>query len=350
MNTVRPRRILIVKPSSFGDIVHTLPALDALSGRWPEARIDWLVKEEWAGLLEGQPALTELLFLPRSFAGWAPLAADLRARRYDLVIDFQGLFRSGAATWLSRAPERVGFADAREGSAWFYTRRVAPAEAAVLAVDRTVDLLRQIGAPVEEPIRFPLPIPAANERWADALLQVPDFERQNIVVIHAAARWRTKRWPAEFFARVADSLAAEGARIFLVAGRQQMAQAEAVAGLTRAPAVNLAGRCSLLDLAALLKRATLAISNDSGPMHLAAALGTPVIGLFGPTDPRRVGPYGGASVALKKQFDCAGCRRNVCAREQACLRAISVEDVLAETARFLRRPSSPEIAGACGVA
>ena len=339
-----PQRLLIVKPSSFGDVIHTLPALDALSRHWPQARIDWLVKEEWADLLRGQRALSDLLLLPKNIFGWRRLAATLRRRRYDMVIDFQGLFRSGAASWLSRAPARVGFADGREGSRWFYTRPVACDGTAIHAVDRALDLLRQIGVPADGAARFPLEIPEDSENWARALLrreQIDDGDA--VVVLHPAARWQTKRWPAARFARLAERLAAGGVKVFLVAGKEQKSQVDGVARLLRAPAVDLAGRCTLPELAALLKKASLAISNDSGPMHLAAALGTPVIGLFGPTDPRRVGPYGALHAALKKPFDCTGCRRDACVRNQGCLQAISVDDVLAAAAPFLPRAAAPEI-------
>lgn len=343
-----PQRLLIVKPSSFGDIIHTLPALDALRRHWPQAQIDWLVKEEWAELLRGQPALRELVLLPKTFDQWRSLAQSFPARRYDVVIDFQGLLRSGVASWLTRAPARIGFAGAREASRWFYTARIACAPAVLHAVDRNLDLLRQIGVPAA-PARFPFAVPAESAGWAQALCARERIgAADKIVVLHPAARWRTKRWPAERFAQVADRLAANpGVRIIFVAGGEQAGQVDEVMRQVSGKVVNLAGRCTLLELAALLKRAHLAISNDSGPMHLAAALGTPVIGLFGPTDPRRVGPYGAGHSALKKQFACPGCTRRACVRDQSCLKAIAVDDVLSAAAALLRgRPAAPEWAGA----
>jgi lipopolysaccharide heptosyltransferase I len=345
MNAQSPRRLLIVKPSSFGDIIHTLPALDALRRHWPGTCIDWLVKDEWSELLLSQPALGKMLLLPRNPSGWRHLATLLRQHRYDMVIDFQGLFRSGVASWLSRAPRRIGFADAREGSGWFYTERIA-CDARAHAVDRALQLLEGVGVPARTSPRFPFSIPQASLDWAAALLGRERTCGRDVVVIHPAARWKTKCWPAENFARLADSLAADGARIFLVAGAPERGQADAVSALACHPPVNLAGQCTVLELAALLEKANLVISNDSGPMHLAAALDTPVIGLFGPTDPHRVGPYGRGHMALKKQFDCSACHRSRCARNQGCMQAISVGEVIAAARSLLGGKRVPQGAGA----
>jgi lipopolysaccharide heptosyltransferase I len=332
---VPPGRLLIIKPRSFGDIVHALPALALLKHHWPQTAIDWLVKEEWAELLIHQPSLNEVLLFPTKISAWGAMRRSLRVRRYDAVIDLQGLLRSGVAALLTQARMRIGFADGREGSRWCYTKRIQ--SSAIHAVDRIVDLLRQIGVPVAGPIDFPLTVPAAAERWAEALWKRERIEGEGAVVIHPAARGETKRWPAERFAQVADRLASgTGARIILVAAREQSSHVDEVVRYLRRPVVNLAGASTLLELAALMKKATLVISNDSGPMHLAAAVGTPVIGLFGPTDPRRIGPYGTAHVALKKNFDCSGCSRRACARDHGCLKLITVEDVLSAASSFLQ--------------
>jgi lipopolysaccharide heptosyltransferase I len=332
-----PRRLLIIKPSSFGDIIHTLPALASLSQHWPQTLIDWLVKDEWAGLLCNQQVLNEVLSFPENLAAWLSLRKTLQERRYDMVIDFQGLLRSGAASFLAKAPARIGFAAGREGSRWCYTVCIKSSAGAIHAVDRNLDMLKQIGVPMSGPVTFPLRLPAETESWAEALWTREQIEGgENTVVVHPAARWETKRWMAERYAQVADRLSSRmGARIILVAGGEQISQVDEVLRHLRGPAINLAGKSTLLELAALLKKSTLVISNDSGPMHLAAAVGTPVVALFGPTDPRRVGPYGAAHVVLKKQFQCAGCTRRGCAHEQQCLKLITVDDVVAAATPFL---------------
>jgi lipopolysaccharide heptosyltransferase II len=270
------------------------------------------------------------------------MRSSLREQRYDMVIDLQGLLRSGIAAFLTAARVRVGFADAREGSRWCYTQRIRVGAEAVHAVDRNLDLLRQIGIPVDRPATFPVAVPPAAERWAEELWRKEQLEKTTTVVLHPAARGETKRWPADRFAQLADGLILKtGARVILVAAREQIAHVAEVTARLRGGALNLAGATGLLELAALLKRASLMISNDSGPMHLAAALGTPVVGLFGPTDPRRVGPYGPGAVAVKKDFDCAGCSRRACVRDGGCLKAISVDDVLAASLQLLANPRLP---------
>ena len=337
-----PHRLLIIKPSSFGDIIHALPVLAALSRHWPQASIDWLVKEEWAGLLRNQRLLNELLLFPKDLAAWLRLRQALQQRRYDMVIDLQGLLRSGAASLLANARTRVGFANGREGSRWCYTARIKSSAGAIHAVERNLDMLEQIGVPISGPVTFPLDVPAESERWAETLWMREQIEvGENTVVVHPAARWQTKRWPAERFAQVADRLSSHmGARIILVAGKEQISQVDEVLRHLRGCAINLAGQSTLLELAAILKKSTLVISNDSGPMHLAAAVGTPVVALFGPTDPRRVGPYGAAHVVLKKHFQCAGCTRRGCAHAQQCLKMITVDEVVAAASPFLPNRSS----------
>ncbi|HKY86226.1 MAG TPA: lipopolysaccharide heptosyltransferase II [Pseudorhodoplanes sp.] len=344
---MQPRRLLIIKPSSFGDIIHSLPALALLRDHWPDTRIDWLVKEQWAELLIHQPALNEVLLFPAKFSAWRRLRRSLRERRYDMVIDLQGLLRSGVAALLSGAPVRVGFADAREGSVRCYTEKISICREAVHAVDRNIDLLRQIGIPAAGSATFPLAVPSSAERWAEDLWNKERLgEGQSVVVLHPAARGETKRWPAGRFAEVAEQLAAKmGARIILVAAREQIGHVTEVTARLRTRAINLAGATSLLELAALIKRASLVISNDSGPMHLAAALATPVVGLFGPTDPQRVGPYGRHTIALKKQFDCAGCSRRACVRDAECLKMISAEDVLAAASQLMPKRQARELSG-----
>src|SRR6185503_8586707 len=150
-----PRRLLIIKPSSFGDIIHALPVLVSLHRHWPDTEIDWLVKREWAELLSHQPGLTNVFLLPTDFTGWRRLRNMLEQRRYDVVLDLQGLLRSGIAAWLAKAPVRIGFDDAREGSRWCYTKRVRSSPDAVHAVDRGLDLLKQIGLPGGDGAVFP---------------------------------------------------------------------------------------------------------------------------------------------------------------------------------------------------
>lgn len=339
-----PRRLLIIKPSSFGDIVHSLPALAVLRRHWPQTLIDWLIKEEWAELLIDHPALNDVLVFPMDLSGWYRLQKQLRDHHYDWVIDLQGLLRSGVASLLCNAPMRVGFADSREGSRWCYTARIQPTARAVHAVDRGLDLLDQLGLANRHPVTFPLPGWAEAERWVEALWVKERMDPgESAVVIHPSARWETKRWLPDRYAQAAEQLSStSGARVIIIGGKDATPQINDVLRHLRCSIINLAGKTTLPQLAALLRRAALMISNDSGPMHLAAALGVSVVALFGPTDPGRFGPYGTGHAVLNGNFDCSGCSRRTCVRDQACMKLITVEAVLDTAASLLRTQRSLE--------
>jgi len=357
-----PERLLLVKPSSFGDIIHTLPVLDAIHRGWPRTAVDWIVKPEWMPLLEGHPMLRDVLPFPMSWKTWRRMIPLVRQRRYELVMDLQGLLRSGLLTLCTGAPTRIGFANGREGSPWCYTRRIGPpsglpmgpadsARAPIHAIDRYLHLAREAGVSIRGPVRFPLPPWPDAERWVDHCLTAAGIgPNERVCVIHPAARWATKRWPADRFASLADRLAEQqGWRVILAAGAGERDQAAAVTTVMQRPHLDLSGRTTLPQLAALLRRAALLVTNDSGPMHLAVAVGTPVVALFGPTDPRAVGPYGPGHIVLRKAIDCSSCTRQRCVRELACLNAISIEEVYAAVGS-VRYPTTHAEAAANGVA
>jgi lipopolysaccharide heptosyltransferase I len=324
-----PRSVLVIKPSSFGDIVQALPVLAALRQAWPGARIDWLVKPEWAGLLEGHPLIDQLLLLPRALAPWLQLLTRLRAAGYDLVIDLQGLLRSGLLSRITAAPVRIGFADGREGSPWCYTHRVRIQHDAAHAVERYLELIRSLGVAAGDAVTFPLPEWQEEQRWAKCLLAAAmPGEPKVVCVIHPAARWKTKQWPAERYAELADWLIARKRYlVVLIGGKDQADQVSHVINRMRERPLNLVARTTLAQLAVLLRQANLVVTNDSGPMHLAAAVGAPVVAIFGPTDPRKVGPFGPGHFVLKKTVDCSRCRRNRCVQDLSCLKAITIEEV-----------------------
>jgi heptosyltransferase-1 len=346
--TGAPERLLLVKPSSFGDIVHTLPVLDAIHRSWPKTAVDWIVKPEWTALLDGHPMLREVLPFPMSWRTWRRMIPLVRQRRYQMVLDLQGLLRSGLLSLCTGAPTRIGFANGREASPWCYTRRVespgdatgmmavavrAPQQARRVApmhaIDRYLLLAREAGVSVQQPIRFPLPAWPDAELWVDHCWEKAGIQPNEIVcALHPAARWETKRWPADRFALLADRLAEErGWRVVLVAGEAERVQVDAVVRRMRQPCLDLSGRTTLPQLATVLRRATLLVTNDSGPMHLAVAVGTPVVALFGPTDPRKIGPYGAGHAVLQADIDCAPCGRQRCVQGLACMNAITVDAV-----------------------
>ena len=329
------RRILIVKPSSLGDIVHAIPTLLALRDRFPQARIAWLVKREWADLVERVEGLDEVWPVEPGLRGWFSRVPALRAAGFDLVVDLQGLFRSGAISWLSGCPTRVGFATGREASPWFYTHRVPVPMPEMHAVDRYLLLAASLGASVTDPPRFGLR-PSPDDQEKVARLQ----SRQGLppgvpwVAMAVSARWPTKRWPPGSFAGVADQIQKEGPwRVGLIGGTEDRQVGREVRDAMSTTPMDLIGATEVGLLPALLESASLMLTNDSGPMHVAAAVGTPVVALFGPTSQTRTGPYGvggNACRVLTNQIPCRPCFSRVCRNAVAleCLRGIEPQTVL----------------------
>ncbi|HVS40155.1 MAG TPA: glycosyltransferase family 9 protein [Gemmataceae bacterium] len=315
------RRIALLKPSALGDIVHSLPVLTALRRRFPHARIHWVVNLAYADLLRGHPDLDDVLTFDRSgrrggllgaARSFVELTVQLRRLRPDLVVDLQGLFRTGLLAFLSGASRRVGLGAAREGAARFYTDVVrAPAGAALHAVDRLWLIAEAFGA-ADDPKVFRIPIDAEARRWAAE--QLAGLPRPWLAVA-VGARWATKRWPPEHFASLLRRAQQRfgGAALFVGGAGDTPLSATAAAGLA-GPTCNLAGRTTLPQLAAVLEAADAVVANDTGPLHLAAALGRPVVAPYTCTSVRLTGPYGAATGAVESRVWCQGSRRRRCGR------------------------------------
>jgi lipopolysaccharide heptosyltransferase II len=332
---VEYRRILIIKPSSLGDIVHALPTLAALRRRFPLAHIAWLVKRQWAGFLDRAEGLDEVCSVEPTVRGWLAQVPRLRAASFDLVVDLQGLFRSGAITWLTGCPTRIGFANGREGSSCFYTQRVAVPSSNLHAVDRYLLIAAALGAPVDgEPAFRFHPLDRDRQEVTQLLSRqgVPASQaKAGWIAVNVAARWPTKRWPPESFAVAADQLQREGlGPIVLIGGPDERPVTQAVKALMKSKPVDLTGETAPGLLPALLESAALLLTNDSGPMHVAAAVGTPVVALFGPTSPIQTGPYGKQHVVLTSGVPCSPCFSRRCRNRVRleCLTAITPEQVL----------------------
>ena len=328
------RRMLFIKPSSLGDIVHALPTLAALRQHCPQAHITWLVKRQWAALLERVEGLDRVWAVGPGIAGWLSEVPRLRAERFDLAVDLQGLFRSAAMARLAGCPARVGFANGREGSPLFYTQRVAAPTPEMHAVDRYLLVADALGAarPATPQFRFRIS-PADQEQVSAVLSRAGVRAGSSWIAMNVSARWPTKRWPVESFAVVADRLHQEGAGpVVLIGGPDDRADAQTVKTLVKTfPLIDATGLTPLGLLPALLQSASLLLTNDSGPMHVAAAVGTPVIALFGPTSPTRTGPYGKNHRVLARQLPCSPCFNRRCANsvERDCLVRIEPGEVLA---------------------
>jgi heptosyltransferase I len=332
-------RILLIKPSSLGDIVHALPVVAALKHRWPAAHLTWVVKQEWADLVRRVEGVDRVWPLDSTLSGWLGQVRALRAERFDLMIDLQGLFRSAALGWLSGVPTRMGFANGREGSPWFYTHRVPVHTVEMHAVDRYLLVAAALDASSNGTAEFRFKPLDHDRAVVQELLQGQGLSpEQPWVAMNISARWLTKRWPARSFAAVADQLQAEGhGPIVVIGSEQERADIREFRTLTHYPIIDLAGAVPLGCLPALLANAAVLITNDSGPMHIAAAVGTPVVALFGPTSPLRTGPYGANHVVFTRDLPCRPCFSRVCqhAPTMECLESILPQDVAAAAHRLM---------------
>ncbi|MGA1795411.1 MAG: lipopolysaccharide heptosyltransferase I [bacterium] len=337
--------ILIVKLSSLGDVIHCLPCLEALREGFPGARIDWVVEEQNAGILEGHPHIDRLIILSRKSWIKAPwrirkvsseikgFLGTLRQREYDMVIDFQGLFRSGLIVGMSRGKRKIGFDRVREKASLFYNEKVTLSTLDQHAVTRYLEIPRYLGVHVDEP-RFFLPSSEKDEDTVNRLLEdikINTNENNKIIFINPNARWSSKIWPWEHFRELVRILSDNGYLVLLIGGPgDKDSMEQAFQGLCD-KVYNLAGKTSLKSLAALFRRGCCLVTNDSGPMHLAVAVGLPVIALFGPSHPLRTGPFGWEegkrSRVLTGNAPCAPCYRRNCS-DQDCLKGISVHQVV----------------------
>ena len=351
--------MLIVKLSALGDVIHTLPALTTLRRHRPDAEIEWLVEDAAAELLTGHPALNRLRVLPRrswsrsvkagkrweAIRGLVGFAREFRRARFDLVIDFQGLAKSGVWTWLARSPRKAGYGLGlpRNEGAWLaLNERHPPGSPEHHALDRGLRLLEALGFP-RLPITYDVPVGPTDEEEALRALRAAGLDpRLPFVGINPMTRWPTKDWEAGRFAAVVDRLRAGGLPIVLTGGPgDRTAIDELVARCDRThPVPRLDGRTSLKVLAAVYRQARVVLSTDTGPMHLAAAMGTPVVALFGPTAPWRTGPYGPGHTVLRMGLECSPCYRRRCETTQfesrACLLRLPVDDVVAAVERAAR--------------
>jgi lipopolysaccharide heptosyltransferase I len=294
-------RFLVVRLGSLGDIVHTLPAVHALRGRFPNARMDWLVEKKWRALLSGNPDVSDVILLDRStWRGVSSCVAELRRRDYACAIDFQGLYKSAVLARSSGAPRRIGFEREflREpGAAWFYTERVAPGARHV--VEQNLAIAEHLGAAILSPF---FPVGVCDEAVRDVRLQLDARGVQKYFVLSPGGGWMSKCWPAEQYGQLHRRLtslpAFAGWRGIVNFGPGEQKLADEVR-LSAGETEPLVLSTDLPQLMALLRHAEVFIGGDSGPLHLAVALGRPVVGLYGPTDPARNGPYSSADIVVR---------------------------------------------------
>jgi len=345
LEVIEPRRIAIIKPSALGDVVQTLPLLPALRKRFPGSWIAWVVQRELSDLVTGHPDLDQVLAIDRrpSWSAGRRFLGELRRQQFDLVLDLQGLLRSAVMTWTTGAKWRIGLETAREGAAYAVnitlpeTGRTVPAHARYWRVAEALgvgDVRR----------RALVQVSVNDHHHARQLLR--NLPRP-IFAVQWGARWETKRWPLE---RMVDVAARAGnmwgASVVFVGGPGERNSCDAALRRlgehsSSTTAINLAGRTSLKQLAAVLTQVDAVIANDSGPMHLAAELGTPVLGIFTCTSPVRSGPPGWAHEMVSTTAPCAASYHKECpfegARHHACHVELTTERVWQGLVRLVDR-------------
>ncbi|MBI2027671.1 MAG: glycosyltransferase family 9 protein [Deltaproteobacteria bacterium] len=401
-------KILIIKPSSLGDVVHGLYVLKPLKDAFPQSEIHWLVDVAYKDLVSGNSLTDKTWIIDRSrwknskniLSDFWKLGRQLNAENFDAVIDLQGLFRSGILTYLTRAPLRIGFSDARELAPLFYNRKVKGGKN-IHAVERYVRLINLIpkrgtifgpvpqnniivqaggcrrGPPnLRQQAYWPMPklgvkadrtrtVTITEEKISILRSTSPRLRRtqddrgnaQNnsdskYYVVVAGGRWESKRWPAEYFSDVIKQIPM---KCVLVGGKEDKEIGDEIfCRIDMASNRNDIGKTTLQELVSIIHDAQFILTNDSGPMHIAAALGTPVFALFGPTDPQGTGPYGKGHKVFQADLDCVPCLKKKCPltgeNYMKCMKKIHPETILMEIfKKFMindKRNIDPSVAGA----
>ncbi len=336
-----PETILIIKLSAIGDVIHTLPFLDVLRRRYPDAAIDWLIEEDAGQIIEGHPELDRIIVSRRKTWQRSFLRSGkrmeilreivqfvrlLRSREYDLVIDIQGLLKSGLMTGLVKGKRKVGFSGGREGSSIFLTQPPFPVNYEQHALDRYLQGARHLGCETDL-WNGDIPVGTSDKESVDRLIRENGLQDKPLIAINPMAKWATKLWDSKKFAVLATRLQKGlDCNILFTGSRNDRPALEKIIQAMDSQPLNLAGRTTLKELAHLFSRCDLTVTTDTGPMHLAAAMGCPVVAIFGPTSPLRTGPYGEGHVIVREDLDCAPCFRKHC-DHLSCMGNITVEKV-----------------------
>jgi len=341
----------MVRISAMGDVIHAIPAYASLRAVFPEARIGWVIEERWRPLL---PAGVDVIHVvrtkawrkqPFSSSTWREMRdakREIKTARYDLAVDVQGAIRSGVIAWWSKAPRRVGFAKPRESQAtMFYTSKVAATRRHI--IEQNLELVASI---TNEPYLMyrsaEIPVSAAAEEFLANVERNGTLRRGQYAILNPGAGWGAKCWPTERYASVARALREHGLVSIVNYGPGEEAMARAVEEQSAGAARRLS--CTLEELVAVTKYARLFVGGDTGPMHLAAHFGIPVVALFGPTDPARNGPYGTRSTVLRSADSKTSYSHTADMHEG--LKGVSIDEVVSAAQKLLESETIP--AGGAG--
>ena len=344
-------KILILKPSSLGDVIHALPVLRLLKLHYPAAEIFWWIDSALAPLIKGDPDLAGIVRFERKRWGkpqhWPEMLHSirlLRAEKFDLVIDLQCLARSGAFAWLANGKQLIGLDEVREGARGFYDLAVPRKSFHTHAVDWYLSVLPPLGVPVHKNFVWlperPQIADDVKQKWFSENSKLKT-QNSKLILLQPGARWKNKRWPAKYFAELVRALAQKfpDTRFAVLGDKGDQPLGEMILQAAPEKTLNLCGTTSLPEMIECVRRCDLLVTNDTGPMHVAAALGKPLVALFGPTEPRRTGPYGQLENVLRLHLPCSPCLKSDCSIEQTdeCLRGLSPAVVFARVEKMLSR-------------
>lgn len=342
---LNPRNILIILHGSIGDVTRALPLANLLRRGYPNATIVWSIEPAAFAVIEGHPAVDEVILFDRDrwWKSLGPFLRQIRSRRFDLVLDLQRILKSGLISWWTGAPYRIGFHrhDSKEFN-WLFNNHYIPATGEAIPklmhYLRFAELLGLQNAPIEWRIR----LPQQGQKKVEEILQGfgPSF-----AALFVGSKWESKLWfPEQTAESAAEIQSRYGLGVVLLGGKDDVSFADEV--VARRPGLRLAnyvGKTTLQEAIGILARATVAIGPDTGLMHLAAAVGTPVVSLWGATNPIRTGPYGYEHLVIRGQADCSPCYLRRCPIGRICMRSIDAEEVLVKVKEVL---SAKEVRGA----
>jgi lipopolysaccharide heptosyltransferase II len=332
-----PKRILIVLHGSIGDVTRALPLASLLRKGFPKAFLAWSVEPASYPLLQGNPAIDRILLFDRSkwWKTFPRFLAEVRGLKFDLVLDLQRHLKSGIVGWSSGAAQRIGFhrADSKEGNWLFNNLSIDQFGERIPKLQHYLKFAEYLGLPTV-PVEWSFSLSADEVRAVELIL---GRVRPAFAVLLVGARWKSKLWFAEQITACADALREKfSLDVVLLGSKDDQALAESASALTKNQVINLAGKTSLREAIGIIQRARLAVGPDTGLMHIAAAVETPVISLWGATDPDRTGPYGFGNLVIRGQAPCVPCYKRQCTIGRICMKSIDNNQITSMIAAALK--------------
>ena len=344
-----PKKILIVLHGSIGDVTRALPLANLLRKGFPLARLSWSIEPASLPLVQGHPAIDEIVVFDRQ-RGWKafwPFLAKIRANRFDLVLDLQRHFKSGIVSWWTGAPQRIGFSrtDAKELNWIFNNMHIEAFGDDISKLDHYLKFAEYLGIP-QRPIEWDFALTVEEEAAIGRHLARVS---QSFAVLFVGTRWQSKQW---FPAQMADCAEILHKKyqfdVVLLGGKDDQELAREAAARTKTPMTNHVGQTSLREAVGIIQRAAIAVGPDTGLMHIAAAVKTPVVSLWGATSPARTGPYDNAHLVIQGKAPCVPCYRKHCTIGRVCLQSISADQIADKIIVALGRKDGIQISHANG--